>query len=156
MAQKIMIALDESENALRAVNYVASTFTTDTDVTLFNVLLDTAAICKMNSPELTPYFKSRQDSFCALEDKKKELVGEALDKAVDKFKDAGFDEDRIHVKTQTKTYGVAKDIILEARDGYDLIVLGRHGTSGIKDFVFGSICQKVFNSLKDISVLIVT
>ena len=28
----------------------------------------------MNSPELTPYFKSQQQAFCALEDKKKDLV----------------------------------------------------------------------------------
>ena len=38
MGQKILIAFDDSENALRAVQYVARTFSPDNHVTLFSVL----------------------------------------------------------------------------------------------------------------------
>ncbi|MGD9017247.1 MAG: universal stress protein, partial [Desulfobacterales bacterium] len=60
MSQKILIAMDDSENAMRAVTQVANTFSKDTLVTLFSVLPDTATLCDMNSPELTPLFRSQQ------------------------------------------------------------------------------------------------
>ena len=155
MDKKILVAIDDSENAMRAVEFIANSFTTDNKITLFNVIQDTAALCEMNSPELTPYFKSQQSSFCTLEEKKKELVNQAVEKAREVLVDAGFDENNITVKSEIKKSGVARDIVKEAQSGYNVIVLGRRGMSGIKDFILGSISQKVFNSAKNISVLFV-
>ena len=155
MAQKILLAIDDSENAIRAVEFVASTFTADNRITLFNVVQDTATMCEMNSPELTPYFTSQQSSFCLLEEKKKELVTEALQKSKTILLDAGFEEKNITIKAELKKDGVARDIIKEAQSGYNVIVMGKRGVSGIKDFLLGSISQKVFNLAKDISVLFV-
>ena len=155
MNKKVLVAIDDSENAVRAVEFIANSFTTDNKITLFNVITDTAALCEMNSPELTPYFKSQQSSFCLLEEKKKELVNQAVQKAKNILMDAGFDENNITVKSGFKKSGVARDIVKEAESGYNVIVLGRRGLSGIKDFILGSVSQKVFNSAKDISVLVV-
>ena len=115
MGQKILIAFDDSENALRAVQYVARTFSPDNHITLFSVLQDTAALCDMNNPELTPYFKSQQQAFCALEDKKKDLVSTALAKAADILRQAGFEVENIAIKTEPKKKGIARDIADEAR-----------------------------------------
>jgi len=155
MDKKILVAIDDSENAIRAVEFIASSFTKDNDITLFNVVQDTAALCEMNSPELTPYFKSQQSSFCLLEEKKQELVNQAVEKAKEILMDEGFDENNISVKSELKKSGVARDIVKEAESGYHVIVMGRRGMSGIKDFILGSISQKVFNSAKNISVLFV-
>jgi nucleotide-binding universal stress UspA family protein len=155
MAQKILLAIDDSENAIRAVEFVANTFTVDNRITLFNVVQDTATMCEMNSPELTPYFTSQQSSFCLLEEKKKELVNEALQKSKTILLDAGFEEKNITIKAELKKDGVAKDIIKEAQSDYNIIVMGKRGVSRIKDFLLGSISQKVFNLAKDISVLFV-
>jgi len=155
MNKKILVAIDDSENAVRAVEFIANSFTTDNKIMLFNVIPDTAALCEMNSPELTPYFKSQQSSFCLLEEKKKELVNQAVQKAKNILMDAGFDENNITVKSGFKKSGVARDIVKEAESGYNVIVLGRRGLSGIKDFILGSVAQKVFNLAKDISVLVV-
>ena len=156
MGSKILVAFDESQNALRAVEFVAQAIDKDSQVTLLSIGLDTAALCDMNSPELTPYFKAQQSSFCTLEDKKRELVQTAMADAQRLLAQAGFAEDRIHTKIEPKKDGIAQDILREARDGYDLIIIGRHGTSGIKDFFLGSISQKVFNAAKDVSVMVVT
>ncbi len=155
MEQKILVALDDSDNAMRAVVYIANFFNTNSKITLLSILQDTASLCEMNSPELTPYFKSQQSNFCLLEDKKKELVNNAMTKARNVLLDAGFDENTITTKSNIKQKGVAKDILDEADLGYDLIVLGRRGVSEIKDFFLGSISQKVFSLAKEISVLIV-
>lgn len=155
MDQKVLVAFDDSENAQRAVGFVARFFSTKTQVTLFNVAQDTAALCEMNSPELTPYFTSQQTHFCALEDKKKALVSQSMKDAIKILVDAGFDRQRIVLKADVKKKGVARDIVNEARSGYDVIVLGRRGVSGIKDFILGSVSQKVFQLAKDLSVLFV-
>lgn len=156
MAQKILITLDDSENALRAVAFVAKSFATDNQITLLNIMLDTATLCSMDSPELIPLFKAQQASFCTLEDKKRELVKAAMKQAKRTLVEAGFSPDNVTVKIQDKKGSVARDILTEAEKGYDLIVIGRRGMSGIKEFLMGSISQKVLNGAKDISVLIVT
>jgi len=156
MAQKILITLDDSENALRAVAFVAKSFATDNQITLLNIMLDTATLCKMDSPELIPLFKAQQASFCNLEDKKRELVKSALKQAKQTLVEVGFPPDNVAIKIQNKKTGVARDILAEAEKGYDLIVIGRRGMSGIKEFFMGGISQKVLNGAKDVSVLIVT
>jgi len=109
----------------------------------------------MNSPELTPYFKSQQSAFCTMEDKKKELVENAQDQAKKTLLEKGFAEANIHIKLEIMEEGIARDIIKEAEDGYDIVVIGRRGTSGIKEFFFGSTSQKVLNAVEDVSVFIV-
>lgn len=156
MGQKILIALDESENSRRAVEFVGKTFSSDSLVTLFSVMLDADAICSMQSPELIPYFKSQQQSFCSLEDKKKEVVKAALQKAKATLMQSGFDEGNITVETLSRKKGIARDIINEVNQrDYDLVVLGKRGVSGVKDFILGSITQKVMQGVKNTSVLLV-
>lgn len=156
MAKKILIAFDESENSMRAVDFIGTNFAADCSVTLFNVLLDTEAMCAMESPELTPYFKAEQSAFCSLEDKKKELVSQAMQKARRDLVNCGFNTDRVETKTVVREKGVARDIIKEIQNGgYDLVVLGREGLSGVKEFFLGSVPQKIIQGAKNVSVLLV-
>jgi len=113
-------------------------------------------LCNINSPELTPYFWSQRNVFCSLEDKKKELIEAAANRAKDLLLKAGFKKDKITVKVQAKKKGIARDIVAESESGYDTIVMGRRGLSGIKEFVMGSVSQKVLHSIKDVSIVIVS
>jgi nucleotide-binding universal stress UspA family protein len=155
MGLNILVAFDDSENAMRAVDFVAKSFTLDSRVTLFNILHDSLALCDMNSPELTPYFLTQQSAFCALEEKKKEIVTSAMEKAREALVQRGFTEKHISLKIERKKSGVARDIMNEAKTGYDIIVIGRRGLSGIMEFILGSVSQKVLQYAKDISVLVV-
>lgn len=155
MTQKIMLAFDNSENAMRAVEYVARSFSTEDKVTLFHVFSDSAVLCDMHSPELAEYFIAQQSSFCALEDKKKDLVREAMERAKVSLMGAGFPEENIAFKLENKKRGIARDILKEAEDGYSMVVIGRRGLSAIAEFFIGSVSQKVLNSAKNVAVLIV-
>lgn len=154
MAKKILVAMDDSENASRAVDLVAKSFSTDNTIVLFSVIIDTAALCKMDSPELTPIFRAQQSNFCALEDKKRELVTEAVNRAKELLLSYGWPKDLIQIKMKNKKRGVAQDILAEADKGYQMIVIGRQGVSGLKDFFLGSTANKVFSGAKNMSVLI--
>jgi nucleotide-binding universal stress UspA family protein len=155
MAQKILIAFDSSENAMRAVEYVARSFSAEDNVTLFHVFSDSAVLCEMHSPELAEYFIAQQSNFCALEEKKKQLVQEGMEKAKELLMDAGYAEKNIAFKLETKKKGVARDILKEAEEGYDLIVIGRRGLSAIAEFFIGSVSHKVSHAAKHAAVLIV-
>lgn len=153
---KVLVALDDSENATRAVAYLSENFSPEHEVTLFSVIPDTQILCNIDSPELTPYFSAQRNVFCALEDKKRELIEAAVNRARDVLLKAGFEKGKITVKIQAKKKGIARDIVAEAESGYDTIVMGRRGLSGLKEFVMGSVSQKVLHSVKDVSIVIVS
>ena len=69
--------------------------------------------------------------------------------------ESGFQKELISLKLENKKNNVAKDIVEEARSGYDLVVLGRRGLSGMKDYFLGSISQKVLHMAPDVSLLFV-
>jgi nucleotide-binding universal stress UspA family protein len=155
MSKKVMVAFDDSDNAMRAVAYIANWLTKDCRITLYSVVPDTAAICELHSPELTPYFKAQQDSFCALEEKNREILTAAQMKARKLLVDSGFKGDQIILKSGPKKKGIARDIAAEAQAGYDLVVMGRRGLSGIKEFFMGSISHKVLALALDVPILLV-
>jgi nucleotide-binding universal stress UspA family protein len=155
MSQKILIAFDDSDNAMRAVAYLAQLLTKDCRITLFSVVPDMSAICELQSPELTPYFKAQQDSLCVLEEKKREILTSAQLKAKALLLENGFKEDQVRVKSEPKKKGIARDIAAEAKAGYDLVVMGRRGLSGIKELFMGSISQKVLALAMDVPILLV-
>lgn len=155
MAKNILISFDDSENAMRAVQFAAGHFLRDAGITLFSVMEDTNALCAMNSPELTPYFKAEQKAFCTLEDKKRELVETAIQVARRYLVEAGFDDQKVKVKTKQRSGSVARDIIAEAESGYDVVVIGKKGVSALQDFLFGSVAQKVLQGVKNTAVIAV-
>jgi nucleotide-binding universal stress UspA family protein len=156
MSQKILIAFDDSDNAMRAVAYAAKVLAKDCRITLFSVVQDTSSICDLQSPELTPYFKSQKDSFCALEEKKRELLSAAQLKAKEILLASGFQPAQIRLKSEPKKKGIARDIAAEAQTGYDLIVLGRRGLAGIRELFMGSVSQKVLSLAQELPILIVS
>ncbi len=155
MAKKILLAMDESENAMRAVEFITQTFKNDSEITVFSVVLDTPTVCEMDSPSLTPYFKAQKDAFCWVEDQKKMMIEEAHKKAGEALMKAGFDKKNIQAKIESKKKGIAKGILDEANSGYDLLVMGRKGVAGGREFSLGSIPQKILQSIKDVSILLV-
>ena len=146
MGQKILVALDDSSNAMRTIEFITKTFSpSENDITLFSVLPDTAALCDMNSPELTPYFLSQQSSFCQLEERKKQLVNEALKQAKDILVKAGFDKDRIRLKVQVKKRGIARDIIEEAHSaGIPLSLWAEEGFPESRNSFWEAFLKKSF------------
>jgi nucleotide-binding universal stress UspA family protein len=156
MEKRILVAMDESANALRAAQFVAQSFTPDHQVVLYHVVMDTPAVCNINSPELTPLFMQHQLSLCSIEEKKKELVGKAMTEAKRLLTQAGFPEKNINQRMEKRKKGIARDIIAEAKTGYDAVVMGRRGLSGVAEFFIGSVSQKVLHGTKDLSVILVS
>ncbi|MFO8112955.1 MAG: universal stress protein [Desulfosalsimonadaceae bacterium] len=156
MSKKILIAMDDSENAMRAVKFAGDLLDKDSDITLFSVLQDHKSICEYNSPSLTPTFQRERAAFCALENQKKELLETAAKEASRYLLSTGFEEGKIHSKIVPLEKGVARDIIKKADSGYDVVVIGKRGISSASEFFFGSVSSKVIQGVKNASVLVVS
>lgn len=155
MGCNILVALDESKNALSAVDFVCRHFTPDHRVTFMSVVPDTAALCNMNSPTLIPYFMSQKEAFCDLENKKNEIVRSAMEQARERLIRSGFAEENLSLKMEAQKEGVARDILAEAQKGYDVIVVGRRGMSEVREFFMGSVSQKILHGAGGIPVVVV-
>ncbi|RLB86202.1 MAG: universal stress protein [Deltaproteobacteria bacterium] len=154
--RKILIAMDDSDNALRAVSFVAEAFDSESEIVLLSVVPKITAACELNADTLAAHFKSQQAAFCQVEEEKEKLLREALGKGKQMLLDAGYEDGKIRMELKQQKKGIARDIVSEAeRLDVDLIVLGRRGLSGIKEFFLGSISQKVLQLCKDRSALLV-
>jgi nucleotide-binding universal stress UspA family protein len=155
MSKKILVAIDNSENAMQAVEFIADALNKDSVVTLLSIMEGTAA-CELEDPSLTASFRSGKAYFCALENEKQENMKKALKNAKKLLIEAGFKENHVTEKVQTKKKGIASDIIAEAESGgFDTIVMGRRGLSGIKQFMLGGVSHKIISGTKNMSIILV-
>ncbi|MCP4682044.1 MAG: universal stress protein [Desulfobacterales bacterium] len=156
MAKNILVAVDESKNSMEAVNYVAKEMEKTGSVTLFSVLPDATAACGLDSPSLTPLFRDNKQAFCAIEGTKKDNVKEFMENAKKLLTQAGFPSKNVVIKIRKKKVGIARDILKEAQQGkHTTIVIGRRGLSEIKQFLLGSISNKIVQLAEKLSVIIV-
>ncbi|MBW2108332.1 MAG: universal stress protein [Deltaproteobacteria bacterium] len=156
MAKRILLAVDNSKNSLKAVKYVAGTVNKDARVTMLSILPDPTAGCGLDSPALAPIFKENIKAFCTIEQAKKAAVEGFLQEAKKILVKGGFASKNVAVRIRKKKAGIARDILKEAERGkYDTIVIGRRGLTGIKQFLFGSVSNKVVQLAQKASVIVV-
>jgi len=146
--RNILIAVDESENAARAVNYVAQLLggIRGFNVTLLHVIPD---------PE-EDYFPTSEDRERWLENYRGRIDG-LLDSYRDILIAAGFDDAAISLRSTLKFCPSLAKCILEERDQleYSTIVVGRQGLSRSEEFLFGSISNKIVNHAQNCTVWVV-
>jgi nucleotide-binding universal stress UspA family protein len=147
--KNILVAFDGSDNAMRAVDYVAKTLGGfDFNITLFHVIRGIGYF-QEGIPDL---FLPKAHLEAA-----KEGMNWIFDRAKRRLTDAGFKSDQINTKTTLNAYSRAGSIIQEARDGdYGTIVLGRRGLSKVEEFFMGRVSKKVINTIRNRAVWVVT
>lgn len=156
MPHKVLVAIDGSETSRKAVAFVAGMFSTDNHITLLSVMRPVDLLCAMDSKALKGYMAAHHPDYCReVDELKRAALKSALSAARQRLVDGGFNQDKISLLLKTMRSDVALEIIEESRNGFDVIVLGRRGLSSVKGFFLGSASQKVLNSAKDVSVLIV-
>lgn len=146
--KNILIAVDESDNARRAVYYVGELLggLSGFKVKLLHVIPD---------PE--------EDYFPTTEEKEKWLARtkEKIENLLSEYQQIlighGFSEKDVSVHSTLRYCPSMAECILSERDKtrYDTIVVGRQGVSRSEEFLFGSISSKIVNHAKDCTVWVV-
>jgi nucleotide-binding universal stress UspA family protein len=134
---RILVAVDESENSYRVLQYVGSLLsrTPDLTLTLFHVL--------------KPMPRG------LLEHGGSEAECHVLKEACETLKQSGFDMSHVDLK-----YGheddIARSILEEARSGqHETIVVGRQGMSRIKQIFGGGTTDHVLRGAKGLAIWVV-
>ena len=146
--KSILIAVDESENARRAVSYVAQILA---GIKGFKVLI----LHVIRQPE-EDYFPTSSE--------KNRWLGQYKLKVDAMLKDyrqilirAGFASEDVSVRSTLRYCPSLAECILAERDqsGYSTIVVGRQGLSRSEEILFGSVSSKIVNHARDCTIWVV-
>ena len=146
--KNILIAVDESDNARRAVSYVGQFLggLPGFNVTILHVVPE---------PE--------EDYFPTSAEKEKWLgqYRKRIDALLQEFRqlliEKGFGPEYIHVRSTLRFCPSMAECILSERDEtqYSTLVVGRQGLSRSEEFLFGSISSKVVSHARNCTVWVV-
>ncbi|MFH2218944.1 MAG: universal stress protein [Pseudomonadota bacterium] len=145
--EKVLVSVDGSENANRAVDFVASALGgSNYKITLLHVIRGDL------EAELPHLFVSGESVMEAIEE-----INAVFDEAKQRLMDAGFASHQITPKIVSGSRSRAGAIVQEARDGdYGTIVLGRRGLSKVKEFFMGRVSNKVIHTIRNRAVWVIT
>ena len=150
-SKRVLIAIDSSENALRAVDHAAFMLSgTDCQVTLFHTTRPARRFIPQEvleeAPELSELWRNKVG----------QQIVPYMRRAKELLIQAGLSERQMRTKVIDGSRGAANDILKEARStGCGTIVLGRKGHSGVKEFLMGSITYKVLQDSAGMAIWVV-
>lgn len=152
--KKILLPLDVSERSLDTVRYI-------TESKLFHQMQVVLFHVHPSVPEL--YFDMKKDPrstgtatyIKAWEGQQKRNAIGYMENARQMLIDAGFDQEAIVANLQKRNKGIARDIIKEAREGYDAVVASRRGLGKLRGIVLGSVANKLLEKLDFLPLLLV-
>lgn len=159
---KILVAVDDSTHAARALRYVGTLLrdARDVQVTLFHVLKPVPRGLLEHGGAEDPEAENR-----LAHDLRKEqacwTLSESLMKypiltdALEVLGRSGFPLDRVTLKFGYKD-DIARNILEEARNGgYGTIVVTRHGSNGLKRFFSGGITDRLLRNATGFTLWVV-
>jgi len=152
--RKILLAVDGSDQAFEAVRYVSRLFPPNRmEVVLFHVM--TKVPESFWDIEKEPTYSNKVAATRAWDLRQKKEIQEFMEKARQLFLDQNVPEDAIRIKIQERKVGIARDILYESQNDYHGVVVGRWGMSMLKDFLWGSIANKLIGRLINIPLCVV-
>jgi len=152
--RKILLAVDGSDQAFEAVRYVSLLFPPNCmEVVLFHVM--TKVPESFWDVEKEPAYSNKVATTRAWELQQKKEIQEFMEKARRLFLDQNVPEDAVRIKIQERKVGIARDIIYESQNDYHGVVVGRWGMSQLKDFLSGSIANKLIGRLINVPLCVV-
>jgi nucleotide-binding universal stress UspA family protein len=151
---RILLAMDGSDQAFEAARYASQLFAPDLiHVVLFHVT--TKIPESFWDLEEDPELMLKEDALSGSEYQRQKEIQELTEKARQLFLDRGVPENAVKVKMQERRIGIARDIFHQSQRDCDAVVVGRWGMSLLKDFLWGSIADKLLGRLTHVPLCVV-
>ena len=152
--RKILLAVDGSDQSFEAVRYVGQLFPPNrTEVVLFHVMNKIPE--SFWDIEKNPTFRHQLAPVAAWATQQQTAIQEFMERSKELLIDQGVPDESVSIKMQERKAGVARDIVREAQENYDAVVVGRWGMSKLKDLVWGSIANKLIGHLAHLPLCVV-
>ncbi len=148
--RKVLIAVDLSENSLKAVDYVGKVIGachTSVEIALLHVI-------KEPSPDIIPDEETRREKIEQLRAEGSRL----MDEVEKQLTSVGISESciKINIAICSPTVSYSELILQEQKKGgYGTVVMGRRGLSKREEFLFGSVSSGVMREARECAVWIV-
>jgi nucleotide-binding universal stress UspA family protein len=146
--RNILIAVDESENAARAVSYVMDFLT---GLSGFHISLITII-----AEPSEDYFLSESERTAWIADKNTSASG-ILEGYQRMFIEAGFRDEDVTAYAVMKECTSIGECILHEKEKLDCgtVVIGRRGISKKEEFIYGSTSNKILHTARDCAVWVI-
>lgn len=152
--KRILLAVDGSEQSFEAVRYVSQVLPAERmEIVLFHVV--TRVPESFWDLEKEPAYHYRLVNVGEWEREHSRLIQEFMEQACRLLLDAGVPQDAVSVSVRDRKAGIVQDIISESKSGYDAVVVGRRGLSELKDFVLGSVANRLVEKLEHVPIWVV-
>ena len=149
-----LLAVDGSDQAFQAARYVSQLFAPNRiDVVLFHVT--TKIPESFWDIEEDPELMLKEAGLSGPENQQEKVIQKIMERARQLFLDRGVPEDAVEVKIQEKKVGIARDIFYESQHDHNAVVVGRWGMNLLKDFLWGSIADKLLGRLTHVPLCVV-
>jgi nucleotide-binding universal stress UspA family protein len=157
--KKVLIAVDDSKCAMKAVDYTGQFFSgvNDLQLTLVHVLPNLPAIFWDEGHFLSDDEKKERkkvlDTWLARHQQKLEPI---MRSAADRLIKSGIKAEQIKTKFISDSTDTAQSILEEAKDGgYQTIIIGRCGISQGKHLLLGSVTSRVIHLGTGVAICVV-
>lgn len=152
--KRYLIAVDGSTSSLEAADY-ASKFlpSLNSEIVIFLVGADIPE--SFWDIDEIPDEKIKKETLKDWITKHNKIFINTLSKIKKQFIEKGFPEENIHIKTQPKQIGIARDIIFEASKGYEAVFAGRKGLTNLKNIPVGSVAGRLLAKLTSTTLVLV-
>ncbi len=155
--KKILIAVDGSSYSLQAIKYVATLcHGSPVEVGLLHVLpmASEELLWQINLDE---NFKSKiKEQYERFNDECQRVAQKFLEQSKEILVDCGcYVPDLIITMLRQWQSGIARDILTEAKKGYDAVVIGRKGIGKVEGLMLGSVSAQVVQGVDWIPVWVI-
>lgn len=146
--QRILIAVNDSDDALRAIHYVGQT--TRLADSLYIHLLYVY-------PDPPPDYYTKGGNLDAYREIMHDQAAQAIDIAISNLKKFGVSEESIETDIQLADGKTISQAILQAQESYkcSTVVVGKRGISKNEEFLFGSISNTLARNTRGFTTWIV-
>ncbi|MFH0785892.1 MAG: universal stress protein [Pseudomonadota bacterium] len=152
--KKILLAVDGSEQSMDAVRYVCNSVqSAKAEVVVYQVMSKVPEVFWDLGKD--PAWEQKIESLRAWEKQQETLASTFMDNALDLFKKADFSPERVTSRIGRQKEGIARDIIAEAKQGYDVVVIGRGKSSAEEGTPLGSVASKILSAATTFSLWLI-
>ncbi len=153
--KRILVAVDGSDQALEAVRYVGLNVPRDrVEVVIFHVM--TKIPESFWDLEKEPVFQYRIANIGDWESQQEKMIQAFMERARAALAGLGIPDSAVTTRIEERKEGIARDILAESHNGYSAVVVGRRGLSQLKDFVMGSVSNKLIGKLVHVPIWVVS